>query len=179
MADWPDHPAFIIDEADGGIDALPRALTLGYEGVSHKNCKGIVKGLANAATIALEEEKRGRPVHLSGEDLANVGPFALFQDLAMMAALGIGHVERNGHHYFKGLSAWPEPVKASMLEDHGDLYGLHPEGYPTLFLQDGVLDLSSLNAAPFGPARLLDLSSLETVDPRDPAGFIRVGMPED
>ena len=179
LADWPDHPAFIIDEADAGIDDFPRALALGYDGVSHKNCKGIVKGLANAATIALEEEKKGRIVHLSGEDLANVGPFALFQDLAMMASLGIGHVERNGHHYFKGLSAWPKPVKASMLEDHGDLYGLHPEGYPTLLLQDGVLDLSSLNAAPFGPVRLLDLSSLKTVDPRDPAGFIRVGMPED
>ena len=177
LAVWNDRPAFIIDEADGSIDSLPRSLTLGYDGVSHKNCKGIVKGIANVASLARERQKRERPVHLSGEDLANVGPIALFQDLAMMAALGIGHVERNGHHYFKGLSAWPEPVQAGMLENHGDLYHVHDEGYPTLRLCDGMIGLSSLNAAPFGPSELLDVSALGRVDPSDSEGFIRTGMP--
>ena len=177
FADWPGRPAFIIDEADGAIDSLPRALSLGYDGVSHKNCKGMVKGIANAASLARERQKRERPVHLSGEDLANVGPIALFQDLAMMAALGIEHVERNGHHYFKGLSAWPESVQESMLENHDDLYHVHAEGYPTLRLCDGMIGLSSLNAAPFGPSELLDVSALERVDPTDSEGFIRSGMP--
>ena len=177
FADWPGRPAFIIDEADGAIDSLPRALSLGYDGVSHKNCKGMVKGIANAASLARERQKRERPVHLSGEDLANVGPIALFQDLAMMAALGIEHVERNGHHYFKGLSAWPESVQESMLENHDDLYGAHPEGYPALVIKDGMLDLTSMNAAPFGPSELLDVSALECVDPADSEGFIRTGMP--
>jgi len=177
FADWPGRPAFIIDEADGAIDSLPRALSLGYDGVSHKNCKGMVKGIANAASLARERQKRERPVHLSGEDLANVGPIALFQDLAMMAALGIEHVERNGHHYFKGLSGWPESVQAGMLENHGDLYHVHAEGYPTLRLCDGMIGLSSLNAAPFGPSELLDVSALECVDPADSEGFIRTGMP--
>ncbi len=177
FADWPGRPSFIIDEADGAIDSLPRALSLGYDGVSHKNCKGIVKGLTNAATLAEEGRKRKRPVHLSGEDLANVGPIALFQDLAMMAALGISHVERNGHHYFKGLSGWPESGQAGMLENHGDLYHVHAEGYPTLRLCDGMIGLSSLNAAPFGPSELLDVSALERVDPADSEGFIRSGMP--
>jgi L-alanine-DL-glutamate epimerase-like enolase superfamily enzyme len=177
FAAWPDRPAFIIDEADGAIDSLPQALALGYDGVSHKNCKGMVKGLANAATLAEGGRNRERAVHLSGEDLANVGPIALFQDLAMMAALGIEHVERNGHHYFKGLSAWPESVQASMLENHDDLYRAHPEGYPTLGIKDGMLELSSLNAAPFGPSELLDVSALERVDPTDSEGFIRSGMP--
>ena len=177
FADWPDRPSFIIDEADGAIDSLPQALALGYDGASHKNCKGIVKGIANAASLVREGRKRDRPVHLSGEDLANVGPIALFQDLAMMAALGIEHVERNGHHYFKGLSAWPEPAQSSMLETHGDLYRTHPEGYPTLWIKDGMLDLTSMNASPFGPRELLDLSSLVSIDTDDPTGFISAGLP--
>ena len=118
-------------------------------------------------------------MHLSGEDLANVGPIALFQDLAMMAALGIEHVERNGHHYFKGLSAWPESAQASMLENHDDLYRTHPEGYPTLGIKDGMLDLTSMNASPFGPRELLDLSSLVRIDTDDPTGFISAGLPTD
>jgi L-alanine-DL-glutamate epimerase-like enolase superfamily enzyme len=179
FADWTDRPAFIIDEADGAIDSLPQALALGYDGASHKNCKGIVKGIANAVSLARIRKTRERPVHLSGEDLANVGPIALFQDLAMMAALGIEHVERNGHHYFKGLSAWPEPVQASMLENHGDLYHAHAEGYPTLRIKDGMLDLTSMNEAPFGPRELLDLSSLDPVDLTDPTGFIWSGLPID
>jgi L-alanine-DL-glutamate epimerase-like enolase superfamily enzyme len=179
FADWTDRPAFIIDEADGAIDSLPQALALGYDGASHKNCKGIVKGIANAISLAREREKRERPVHLSGEDLANVGPIALFQDLAMMAALGIEHVERNGHHYFKGLSAWPEPIQVSMLENHGDLYRAHPEGYPTLRIKDGMLDLTSMNASPFGPRELFDLSMMDSVEPSDPAGFIDSGLPID
>ncbi len=177
--DWPDRPSFIIDEADGSMDSLPQALSLGYDGVSHKNCKGIVKGIANAATLAEERHKRERAVHLSGEDLANVGPIALFQDLAMMAALGVEHVERNGHHYFKGLSAWPQPFQAGMLDNHGDLYGVHAEGYPTLLIRNGMIDLSSLNAAPFGPSLQFDFSFLDLVDLKNSDAFIRLGMPKD
>ena len=78
-----------------------------------------------------------------------------------MATLGIQHVERNGHHYFKGLSAWPESVQETILALHGDLYHHHPDGYPTLLIENGLLDITTLNAAPFGPAPNLDLS-----DPR-------------
>ncbi|MEO0447923.1 MAG: hypothetical protein AAF191_17780, partial [Verrucomicrobiota bacterium] len=55
FANWPDAPPLIIDESDGGIGSLPRALALGYVGTSHKNCKGIIKSLANKALI----EQRG------------------------------------------------------------------------------------------------------------------------
>ena len=34
---------------------------------------------------------------MSGEDLANVGPVALLNDLAVMSVLGVEDVERNGH----------------------------------------------------------------------------------
>src|SRR5262249_36345019 len=48
MQDWPGRPPLIIDESDGDLGSLPRALELGYAGTSHKNCKGLFKGVANA-----------------------------------------------------------------------------------------------------------------------------------
>jgi L-alanine-DL-glutamate epimerase-like enolase superfamily enzyme len=178
FSSWPERPSFIIDEADGSLESLPNALDLGYDGASHKNCKGIVKGIANAATLAQAGASRERPVHLSGEDLANVGPIALLQDLAIMATLGIEHVERNGHHYFKGLSAWPESVRETILAHHGDLYHHHPEGYPALRIENGRLDLATLNSAPFALAPNLNLSNLAEVDLSDSNSFIREGLPD-
>src|SRR5207247_11402064 len=54
-----------------------------------------------------QQENRASSLIMSGEDLCNVGPLALLQDLAAMAALGINSVERNGHHYLAGLSQFP------------------------------------------------------------------------
>jgi hypothetical protein len=118
---WPERPPIIIDESDGELDSMPAALALGYAGTSHKNCKGIFKGLANACRLA-QRRAAGETGMMSGEDLSNVGPVALLQDLAVQAALGVTSVERNGHHYFKGLSAWPAAVQAHILAQHGDLY---------------------------------------------------------
>ena len=39
----------LIDESDGTLEAFPRALELGYTGVSSKQCKGIYRSLLNAA----------------------------------------------------------------------------------------------------------------------------------
>ena len=152
---WSDAPPMIIDESDGSLDDLPKALALGYRGVSHKNCKGVVKSLANAALVKAHDGL------LSGEDLASVGPVAMLKDLAMAAALGIRHVERNGHHYFRGLSAFNAATQASVLEHHGDLYQRHAEGFPVVKIVDGVLDIDSVNRAPFGFAGEVDLASLE------------------
>ena len=38
---WPERPPMIIDESDATLESLPRALALGYDGTSHKNCKGV------------------------------------------------------------------------------------------------------------------------------------------
>lgn len=141
-----DLPAVIIDEADADLSSLPKAFELGYAGTSHKNCKGIIKGLANAALVKKHDGI------LSGEDLANVGPIALLQDCAMMSILGIKHVERNGHHYFRGISMWPECVQQRVLELHGDLYALSPKGFPALSIQAGKISVGSLLKAPFGCA---------------------------
>ena len=162
---WPDRPPLIIDESDGELGDLTRALSLGYAGTSHKNCKGIVKGIANACL--LENHRRsGQRVVLTGEDLCNLGPVALLQDLAVMALLGIEHVERNGHHYYRGLSMWPVDWQTAVQTAHDDLYSRHTQGFACLQIGAGRLRLDSVNAAPFGVQPLLD-----------PTRFARQAMP--
>ena len=152
LAAWADAPPMIIDESDGELDCMRRAIALGYQGTSHKNCKGVIKGLANRCLIEWyrQENPEGGPWLMSGEDLANVGPVALLNDLAAMAVLGIEDVERNGHHYFAGLSMFPEELQALVCERHGDLYAETPEGFASLRIEGGVLATGSLAAAPFG-----------------------------
>lgn len=149
---WKDRPPVIIDESDAGLDSLPRALAIGYAGTSHKNCKGITKGLLNAFLLA---GRAGGGI-LTGEDLCNLGPIALSQDLAMMGLLGIDHVERNGHHYFRGLAMWPQSWQDEVLAGHSDLYHRHGRGFVAPRIADGQFHLESLHAAPFGITPLLD-----------------------
>ncbi len=164
LHDWTDAPPLIIDESDGGTGDARRALSLGYVGTSHKNCKGVLKGLANAALLhehRLAHPKK--PAVISGEDLVNVGPIALLQDLAVQALLGVGHVERNGHHYFRGLDVLPPALAAETEARHPDLYATRSDGLITLRISEGCLDLSSVNAAPFGSAVVPDLANLPTL----------------
>ena len=157
---WPDRPRLIIDESDGALGDLPRALELGYAGTSHKNCKGIVKGIANACLLE-KRRRQGERVVLTGEDLCNLGPVALLQDLAMMALLGIEHVERNGHHYYRGLSLWPADWQDAVLAAHGDLYARHHGGFACLRIREGRVALGSVNSAPFGVSPLFEKTRLK------------------
>jgi hypothetical protein len=150
---WPDRPPIVIDESDATLDSLPRALELGYAGTTHKNCKGIFKGIANACLLA-QRRQAGQPARLSGEDLTNIGPVALLQDLAVQAALGCESVERNGHHYFAGLSQFPSAMQEQTLAHHADLYVRSAAGWPRLNIHDGRLSLDSVLRAPFGVAEL-------------------------
>jgi L-alanine-DL-glutamate epimerase-like enolase superfamily enzyme len=157
---WKDRPPLIIDESDGALGDLPQALSLGYVGTSHKNCKGIVKGIANACLLA-KRRRSGERVVLTGEDLCTLGPVVLLQDLALMALLGIEHVERNGHHYYRGLSLWPADWQESVLADHGDLYTRHRDGFASLRIVEGRVALGSVNTAPLGVKTLFDPSRFE------------------
>jgi hypothetical protein len=154
---WPDRPPLIVDESDGAVGDVPLALELGYAGASHKNCKGVVKGLANAALLE-KRRREGQAAILTGEDLCTLGPFAMVQDLAMMALLGIQHVERNGHHYYRGLSMFPTDWQEALLAEHGDLYRRHDDGFVCLRIEQGKVRTDSVNAAPFGVCPLLDPS---------------------
>ena len=165
MLDWDDRPATIIDESDCMITSLPEALDLGYVGTSYKSCKGVFKGIANACLIAQRRRQNpnGRYI-ISGEDLCNIGPVALLQDLAVVASLGITHVERNGHHYFKGLAMFPNAVQQQVLDHHGDLYHRHAQGFVALNVQDGGVAVGSVTGAPLGVAFNLDVSLFTPVD---------------
>jgi hypothetical protein len=156
---WPDRPPIIIDESDGEIDSAARALALGYAGTSHKNCKGVFKSVANACLLA-QRRAQSAPAVLSGEDLTNLGPVALTQDLAAAAALGITTIERNGHHYFAGLSQFPPALQAHALRHHADLFTRAPQGWPRVDVREGRIQLGSVNAAPFGVAGEPDLGGL-------------------
>jgi len=149
----------IIDESDAELDSLPRALALGYHGTSHKNCKGVFKGIANACLLeAMKRQSAGSRLVMSGEDLANIGPIALLQDLAVVATLGVRSVERNGHHYFAGLSAFPSAVQEQILDRHGDLYRRTSGGWPSLDIVDGELALGSIVDSPLGVGFELDVT---------------------
>ena len=81
--DWPDRPPIIIDESDSSIRSLPLALKLGYRGTSHKNCKGVFKGIANACLLAhhrqtkpgqkFSNERRGFMQRRPGRAAARLG----------------------------------------------------------------------------------------------------------
>ncbi|NHN61390.1 MULTISPECIES: hypothetical protein [Halorussus] len=156
FAAWDDAPPVIIDESDGRIDSAGTALAHGYAGTSHKNCKGAFKGVVNACLVAHRNRIDDREYVISAEDLTTVGPVELLQDLAVVAILGADHVERNGHHYFRGLSGFSEAVQRAVLTDHGDLYRRHEDGFATLRVEDGTLDLRTVVDAPFGVAPLID-----------------------
>jgi len=155
LRSWKGHPPVIIDESDATTNDLRVALELGYAGTSHKNCKGVFKGIAHRCLIESRRAK-GEARLMSGEDLCNIGPVALMQDLAVMAALGIESVERNGHHYHAGLSQFPEPVRAVVLGAHPDLYDRSSAGWPTLKVNDGRIALGTINQAPFGVGFILE-----------------------
>ncbi len=160
---WRERPPIIIDESDGELSSAPTALENGYAGASHKNCKGIFKGIANTCLIRNRQRRQPDALHIiSAEDLCNLGPVALLEDLAVLATLGIEHAERNGHHYFAGLSMLPDDMQAQILAAHGDLYKPHttPSGqrFPTLAVEDGAVLVGSVTDAPFGPKTVPDPS---------------------
>lgn len=156
---WGDRPPVIIDESDGDVGSAARALACGYAGTSHKNCKGVFKSVANTALLAARRAREpGARFVISGEDLSNIGPVALQQDTAVVASLGITHAERNGHHYFKGLSALPADIQDGALRAHADVFRRHERGFVTSRIDGGFMDAGSVVDAPFGVAFELDPS---------------------
>jgi hypothetical protein len=154
-----DRPV-IIDEADGWVGAFKEAVALGYKGTSHKNCKGIYKSLHNRAFAMEHNQRIGRPdLFLSAEDLSNLPVVALQADLAMVALLGIDHVERNGHHYFHGLGHLGAAEQQAALSAHPDLYERRGDGV-FLRIEAGTLSCASLQVPGMGFATPPDMTRL-------------------
>jgi hypothetical protein len=148
-------PRLIIDESDATLDTLPLALRRGYEGTTHKNCKGVFKSVANLALLKLRA-RSGIPFLFSGEDLTNIGPIALLQDLCVAQNLGLDNLERNGHHYFRGLSSFPQSLWKPLLEAHPDLYRELSDGCPAVRIESGNLSSASVHGHGLGQSFHLD-----------------------
>ena len=145
----------IIDEADADLSAYPRARSLGYGGVSMKACKGSFRALFTRARMNAD----GEGVQ-SAEDLTNLPVLPLHQDLALVSALGLPHVERNGHHYFRGQDHLADSEREHLQSAHGELYT--SEG--RLDIVDGRIDLGSLDVPGFGYAGPIEMAHGEEVD---------------
>ncbi|NCF40086.1 MAG: mandelate racemase, partial [Planctomycetia bacterium] len=130
----------VIDEADADRDAFRRAVDLGYAGVSVKACKGVFRALANRGLVEIRRAAGDGRCFQSGEDLTNLGSIPLQQDLALQATIGVPDVERNGHHYFRGLDHLPESTATRLARELPGLY-VTSHGMTRLRVDEGRLDL--------------------------------------
>ena len=156
---------FIIDESDGELDSFKTAVKLGYRGVSAKNCKGIFKSFLNRSLVERWNRRRkpGAQLFMSAEDLTTLPVIPLQQDLATVRALGITHVERNGHHYVKGLAHCSPKERHQATRLHRDLYR-GDDGAASLRIESGFLRVGSLNTPGYGGPCEPDLSSMTPLD---------------
>ncbi|MBI3706980.1 MAG: mandelate racemase [Proteobacteria bacterium] len=150
----------IIDESDDTLDAFRRAKALGYRGVSSKTCKNLYRSILNACRCAAWNAAPGAARYfMSGEDLTTQAGLAVQQDLALVAFLGLGHVERNGHHYVDGFRGAPAAEQQAFLAAHPTLY--HRAGdVVRLTIADGRIDLSSFERPGFAAGAEPDWTSL-------------------
>lgn len=158
MTAFAQLPPVIIDESDCSLDSFPQAMALGYRGVSSKSCKGFYKSLINLYRC----KKAGSGFFLSGEDLTMQAGIAVQQDLALVNLLGLRHVERNGHHYVKGLASVELNEQKEFMGLHPDLYR-DSEGVVRLDIVDGLLNISSLDCPGFASLALPDTTTMRSV----------------
>ena len=152
----------LIDESDETLETFRQALELGYTGVSSKSCKGLIKALANYALVH-QLNDTGRDCFITAEDLTTVPVVALQQDLVHVAALGIPHLERNGHHYVRGLDHLSASERSLCIERHGDLYRAEGDsGF--LDIREGQIKVGSLQGAGLGVDGVVDVAAMQPLD---------------
>lgn len=148
----------IIDESDATLDAFLAARKRGYSGVSSKSCKGFYKSILNLARVR-RWRAEGGSAFLSGEDLTCQAGLAVQQDLALAGLLGLIHVERNGHHYVRGMAGAPAAEEGRFRSAHPDLYE-DRAGALSLAIRDGLVSLASLDCVGFASAAEPDWSAM-------------------
>ena len=90
----------------------------------------------------------------------NLPVVPLHQDLTHAAALGISHVERNGHHYVRGLDHLPAPERNACVHSHATLYSEREGTLAALNVQGGQIDVSSLQVPGLGSGPDVDADSM-------------------
>jgi hypothetical protein len=107
-------------------------------------------------------EEGGERYFMSGEDLTVQAGIGLQQDLALVALLGIEHVERNGHHYVNGMAALPQAEQDAFLAAHPDLYE-RSHGAVRLAIREGRLAIGSLGCPGYASGALPDWSAMRAM----------------
>ena len=139
-----DARAVIIDESDGEVGTFLTAKDLGYRGISSKNCKGFYKSLLNLARCRVWNSTEGEGRYfMSAEDLTTQDGVSVQQDLALVNLLGLGHVERNGHHFIDGFAGRPDSEADAFLRAHPDLYHRQNDRV-RMRIKDGEAAIASL-----------------------------------
>jgi len=143
----------ILDESDDGYDTFPAGREKGYRGISSKACKGLYKSILNAARCTYwnadpNSDGDGKNYFMSAEDLTCQAGLSVQQDLALVALLGLGHVERNGHHYVFGMAGAPAAEQAAFRDAHPDLYR-EIDGRTVLAIDGGEIAIGSLAGTGF------------------------------
>ena len=154
----------IVDESDGELDTFVQARRRGYRGVSSKSCKGLYKSILNAARCqvwnrAAQADGAGR-FFMTGEDLTTQAGLGVQQDLALVNLLGLGHVERNGHHYVNGMAALARSEQLRFLQAHPDLYE-DTHGAVRLRIEAGRIQLGSLACTGLASACAPDFDTMQ------------------
>ena len=90
---------------------------------------------------------------------------AVQQDLALLALLGVPHVERNGHYYIDGMANAPRDEQRAFLSHHPDLYE-DSHGPVRLKLNDGAVAIASLGCAGFASGAMPDWKTLSPLRPQ-------------
>jgi hypothetical protein len=140
----------IIDESDGELDSFVQAMELGYRGVSSKNCKGPIKSILNAGLVWNRNQRGGTGDYvMTAEDLCTVGVVSVQSDLCLVAALGLEHVEKNGHHFMPGLDYLPLKDQQAALASHDDFYQQQGDSIGPR-IEQGKFQVESLGCAGFG-----------------------------
>jgi L-alanine-DL-glutamate epimerase-like enolase superfamily enzyme len=153
----------IIDESDGDLDAFVRAAEHGYAGVSSKTCKGLYKSVLNAVRCDLWNANAGTMRYfMSAEDLTTQAGLSVQQDLALVALLGITHVERNGHHYVDGMKALSQAEQDAFVAAHPDVYE-RSHGAVRLRICEGRIAIGSLDCVGYASGAMPDFAAMDTI----------------
>jgi hypothetical protein len=99
---------------------------------------------------------------MSAEDLTTLAGVCVQQDLALVALLGLPHVERNGHHFVDGFAGRPRAEAERFRAAHPDLYEDTPRG-PRLAIRGGALEIGSLDAPGLGTTAEPDYDSMDAM----------------
>ena len=136
---------------------------MGYRGVSSKQCKGFYRSIINLARCKVWNRRAGRSSYMmSGEDLTIQPGVSVQQDLALASLIGLTHLERNGHHYVRGMDGVSPTEQEALLSSHPDLYVRDGE-LVRVRIAKGLLRLGSLNCVGFACAAEPDWSAMKQV----------------